>query len=933
MPTSEPNEQSQCVSQACGEQLLVLDAHLRVKAASKSFYSAFKVVPGQTLGKQLADLGNGQWNIPVLLTLLNEVPALDGEFNDLEMTHAFPALGRRTMLVSARRLWGEDAQNGMILLSVRDNTGPKPVEAEDGGLPNRFRLALASIGDAVIVTDLESRITFMNPTAETLTGWGQNDALQKELTDVFKIVNERSSQTVESPAARAIRDGEVVGLSNRTVLVARDGAQRPIDDSAAPIRDAAGHIIGVVLVFHDISDRRKAERELEVSEVRYRRLFETAHDGILILDAVTARVLEVNRFMSDLLGHPRAYFLGKELWEIGVFKDAESSKAAMMTLQELGTIRYEDLPLQHNDGRHIPVEFVSNVYREGDRDVIQCNIRDITKRKYTEQELANAKLAAEAANRAKSVFLANMSHEIRTPMSAILGFAEMLLSKSPEECRQAGCVQIIQRNALHLLELINEILDLSKIEALQMKVERIACDIPGLFSEIVALVRPRALEKGLGFTVAFKGPIPRLIQTDPTRLRQILVNLLDNAVKFTNAGKIDVRITDEGAGGASIKLRVDVIDSGIGMSPQQLTRLFQPFTQADDSITRQFGGTGLGLANSQRLAELLNGGISATSERWAGSKFTLRIDGGPSTEVEMLQDLSEATLPVAAVATVHHNIVLSGRILLVEDGRDNQRLLRMQLRDAGAVVSTATDGQIAVDLATTQPFDLVLMDMQMPFMDGYAATAELRRRGLKIPIIALTAHAMPDDRGKCIACGCDDYLSKPCNEETLLTTVNRHLGHGPPHVPDDRAGDGVAGSGPPPRAADGPNAIKSSLADNPRMRTILPEFVAGLPGEVRKMTDMLERNDLAALRTVVHQLGGASGGYGFAALTEPAVRVEESIGAGKALDSVTAEIKSLIEVIRRIDGYDESKAPVAADGPSIHAPPDKDPAGLPASAG
>ena len=225
-----------------------------------------------------------------------------------------------------------------------------------------------------------------------------------------------------------------------------------------------GALLGVVLVFHDVSNRRQAEQQLEISEVRYRRLFESAHDGILILDAVTTKVLDVNPFVASLLGYPREHFLGKELWEIGVFKDSEMSKQAMLTLQRLGRIRYEDLPLLHKDGRHIPVEFVSNVYREGRRNVIQCNIRDITERKILTEHLEKATLAAEAANRSKSEFLANMSHEIRTPMGAILGFAEMLMTKSPEECAQIGCVQIIHRNSLHLLELINEILDLSKVE-------------------------------------------------------------------------------------------------------------------------------------------------------------------------------------------------------------------------------------------------------------------------------------------------------------------------------------------------------------------------------------------------------------------------------------------------------------------------------------
>jgi len=500
-------------------------------------------------------------------------------------------------------------------------------------------------------------------------------------------------------------------------------------------------------------------------------------------------------------------------------------------------------------------------------------------------------------------------------MSAILGFAEMLLHNDQGETGRVECIQIIRRNASHLLELINEILDLSKIEALQMKVERIACDLPELFSEIISLMRPRAMEKGLGLTVTFACPVPRVIQTDPMRLRQILVNLLGNAVKFTKVGKIDMRVCDEGAGSASTTLRVDVIDTGIGMAPQQLARLFQPFTQGDESITRKFGGTGLGLTISRRLAELLKGSIGVTSAPGIGSTFTLKIDGGSAAGVELLQNLTEATLPIQTDGAVSHVIRLEGRILLVEDGQDNQRLLRMQLCDAGAAVVSAADGMIAVSLATTQPFDLILMDMQMPIMDGYAATTELRRRGLMVPIIALTAYAMAEDRAKCLATGCDDYLSKPVNEETLLKTVDRHLGHGPSLGPDVGAGAGVARSQPPLEPANDSGVIKSSLADNPRMQTIIPQFVEGLPGEVQKMIDLLERNELAALQKVVHQLLGASGGYGFDPVTEPAVRAEGSIKAGNAPESIKAEIDSLIAVIRRIDGYCKAEATVAALGP------------------
>ena len=918
MDTSEPSPSQdfpsleKSLSHAVREQLLVLDATLSVQAASKSFYTAFQVAPGQTAGKKLADLGNGQWNVPALLALLNELPKLDGEFDDFEVEDDFPALGRRTMLVSARRLPAGDAHSGMILLSIRDTAGRKRVEAEASESAAPYRAILASIGKAVIVTDAESRVTFMNPIAEKLVGCDQNDALGKPLTDIFNIENvQSSSHTVMSFVASAISEGVVVGLAKPAVLIDPDGGEWPIDGNAAPVLDAAGHLVGAVLVFHDISNRREEEQNLEISEIRYRRLFEAAHDGILILDATTAKVLDVNPFMGALLGYPKEHFLGKELWEIGVFKDAEMSKKAMATLQRVGRIRYEDLPLEHKDGRHIPVEFVSNVYRESRRNVIQCNIRDITERKRLAHDLAQATQDAETANRSKSEFLANMSHEIRTPMGAILGFADMLLHRSPEECAQAGCVEIIQRNALHLLELINEILDLSKVEAGQMKVERVTCDLAALLSEIISIMRPRAAEKGLAFGITFQGSIPHVIQTDSLRLRQILVNLLGNAVKFTQSGRIDLRIADEGAGGSNILLRVDVIDSGIGMTPELLGRLFVPFTQGDASITRKFGGTGLGLTISRQLAKLLNGDVTVISQPGIGSTFTLKVDGGPSAGVERLEGLTEATLPATMDHKADANIRLRGRILLVEDGADNQRLLRMQLGDAGATVSSAPDGRIAVDLATSQPFDLILMDMQMPVMDGYAAAMELRRRGLTTPIIALTAFAMAEDRDKCLAAGCSGYLSKPIDEDKLLTAIREQLEKDHSPVSHDSAGAAIAAAPTSVIApADGSNRIKSSNATNPQIMAIIPEFVDGLPGKVRKMIDLLERDDLPALQRVAHELLGTCGGYGFAPVSQPARTVEQSIKAGQPLEFITPEVKSLIEVIRRIDGYDKSKEAV-----------------------
>jgi PAS domain S-box-containing protein len=964
---------------AVNEKLLVLDTNLRVINASPAFYKAFKVGSAETIDRKLEELGDGQWNVPALLKQLEELPPTHGEFDGFEVQHDFPGLGPKTMLLSARRLSSESNGAGTILLAIDDVTGHRNTDAELAQQRAQFETALSSIADAVIVTDAESIVTFMNPTAEKLTGWPQKDALKRPLDDIFNIVDERLHRPVERPVPRAIREGPITGLAGLTILLTRDGTQRPIEDSATPIRDNAGKIIGVVLIFRATSKRRRTEKRMEISEVRYRRLFETAHDGILILDANTAKVLDVNRFMINLLQYPIEHFLGKELWEIGVFHDAQASKTAMTALQERGNIRYEDLPLEDKNGKHIPVEFVSNVYSEGDHNVIQCNIRDITERRHIAEELHKAKTEAEAANRAKSEFLANMSHEIRTPMTAIMGFADMILQPNQSDAGRAECVQIIRRNGTYLLELINGILDLSKIEEGRMTIESIPSELTALLADIVANARPRAIEKGLEFELIIKCPVPRFIRTDPLRFRQIMANLLGNAIKFTNAGKITMTLCSEGTEPAHV-VRVEVRDSGIGMTKEQTERLFRPFSQADESITRKFGGTGLGLTISRQLARLMGGEIDFKSKLGAGSTFTLRVDVGSSAGVEMLASLNEAMLPAPAPTDKWPNIPLHGRILLAEDGRDNQRLISMHLRTCGAEVVIAENGQIAVDIAMKNSLDLILMDMQMPIMDGYTAAAELRRRGCTTSIIALTAYAMAEDRKRCIASGCTDYLSKPIDREVLLKTVSRHLLNATsPQLPEAAAGDVIKASPVPataetatapsaavPKTAPVPSApvakttaarsaviaktaavplaavaktpaapsapiaktaavpsaavakgasepITSSLAARPGMMTVITEFVDGLPAEVQKISDSLEHNDMASLRRVVHQLRGAAGGYGFDPITSPATRAEELIDASGSLPEITTKINSLIDVVRRIDGYGERKADPSAE--------------------
>jgi signal transduction histidine kinase/DNA-binding response OmpR family regulator len=531
-------------------------------------------------------------------------------------------------------------------------------------------------------------------------------------------------------------------------------------------------------------------------------------------------------------------------------------------------------------------------------------------------DLSAAKDRAEAASRAKSNFLANMSHEIRTPMTAIVGYSDVMLEPNQTLSDRQDCLQIIRRNGRHLMQLINDILDISKIEADKMTVERIPCDLPHLVIDVASLMRPKMVEKGLEFKVDFAGAIPQTVSTDALRLKQILVNLLGNAIKFTHKGRIELKVECQPKGNSS-EIRCLISDTGIGMTPEQVARLFQPFNQADDSMTRKYGGTGLGLTISQRLARLLGGDITLQTVQGIGSTFTVVIDGGNLEGIEMRTDVSEAIL-CDMPAPVEQVVRLEGRILLAEDGLDNQRLISMHLRKAGAEVTIADNGRIAVDFMAKEKFDVVVMDMQMPELDGYGAASELRRRGFTLPIIALTAHAMAEDRARCLNAGCTDYLTKPIDKQLLLSTVNAHLREerkarglsaataATPvaEAPIPAAATAMPASPEPVRPAAGAQTLQSTYASDPDMREVIDEFVGRQPAQVFAIRRLLEENNLDELRRQVHQMKGAGGGYGFGDITTYAAKAEMAVKEGGTLERISAEVESLVQLVRRVQGYD-----------------------------
>jgi len=754
--------------------------------------------------------------------------------------------------------------------------------------PEWCRVTLASIGDAVITTDTSANITFLNPVAESLTGWTLADAAGRSLSEVFNIVNEETRQQVESPTVRAVREGVFVGLANHTLLIAKDGTQRPIDDSAAPIRNATGEVAGVVLVFRDITQRKQQEKltqdaleyaenilatlrepflvldkslrvvtanrafyqnfqvapeetqgrfvyelgdgewnipklrelleevlpqnhsfdhfhvshkfpanaqkhlllnarrirqpgnhselillameditqrqqaqeSMEVSEVRYRRLFEAAKDGILILDTVHGKVTDANPFMAQLLGYSPEAFLGKELWQIGLLRDADSSRAMVRELQEKGYVRYENLPLETTSGRKVEVEVVANVYQEDHQPVIQCNIRDITARSQLENKTKEQAKSLADLSRRKDEFLAMLSHELRNPLAPILNAVQLLRLQRDRSPLQMEAHGMIDRQVGQLARLVDDLLEVSRISTGRIHLQEERIDLRGIVDSAIETNQPQAGQKGQ--TVAKSLPAqPLWVYGDAMRLEQVVVNLLNNASKYTNrGGHIWVGLKREGDE-AVLRVR----DNGIGIAPEMLPRIFDLFTQADRSLDRSQGGLGIGLSLVQSLITMHGGRVEAQSIVGEGSEFIVKLPVLLSPPVPTAVPDADVPAPVRPL-----------KVLVVDDNVDAAKGVAMLLRAFGHDARLALDGAGAMQVALEYSPEVVLLDIGLPIVNGYQVAQWIRQEPtLKdVVLVALTGYGQQSDRQRSLDAGFDHHLVKPVDfakVQSILSAV------------------------------------------------------------------------------------------------------------------------------------------------------------------
>jgi PAS domain S-box-containing protein len=762
-----------------------------------------------------------------------------------------------------------DAQDSIIgyLLIGTDNTARKEAEAalqKAGALQSAI---FNSANFSSIATDAKGVIQIFNVGAERMLGYAaaevMNTITPADISDPEELIARAEALSAELGARIAPGFEALVFKAKRGIediyeltYVRKDGTRFPALVSVTALRDGPGAIIGYLLIGTDNTARKLVEAEREKADQRLRdqqfytrSLIESNIDALMTTDP-SGVITDVNKQMEALTGCTRDELIGAPFKDC--FTDPARAEAGIRRVLAEKSVTDYELTARARDGKQTVVSYNATTFYDRARNLkgVFAAARDVTERKRVEVELQLAKAAAESASRTKSDFLASMSHEIRTPMNAIMGIAD-LLAKTALTPEQDKFVQIFRRSGDNLLNLINDILDLSKVEASQLDLERTGFSLSDHLEKVMEMVAPRAQEKRLTLMCEIAPDVSNDLVGDPTRLRQVLLNLLGNAIKFTEAGSVSLRVESDTDSTVPTALRFTVTDTGIGIAEDKLGRVFERFTQADSSTTRRFGGSGLGLTISRRLVELMGGRIWVESQVDHGSLFAFAVPFEVSTAAARAVAAPVGAGPDAPLRPL--------RILMAEDSPDNCTIALAYLEDTPYVVDVAETGVLACKMFKAGRYDLVLMDRQMPAMDGLTATRTIRawekaNDRPPTPIIALTASALKGDRETCLAAGCTAYLTKPIKQDVLLQAIRDHSACKSP----------VLG------AAQAPGAVVSRAAQ--RLAEQTPAYLENCRANVIAMLTALDLGDFQAVTILGHNLRGSGGSFGFQMITD--------IGAG-----------------------------------------------------
>lgn len=653
--------------------------------------------------------------------------------------------------------------------------------------PEKERMAtiLECIGDGVISTDLYGIIDYINASAEELTGWNVEDAVGRHFEEVFSIMNIDTGKSIENPIKEVLKTDSSVGLKKRTVLISRDGSKKYISANCSPIKNDNDGIAGIVVVFRDITRLIKMEMNIRAERNNLKTNFENNPMGMIITDEDT-NIKQVNTSFLKMFNQDIGSIIGKKVSDTLLCKSNSKQGTKLEcgkrencnfcnirnTINEVLktetprnglVIKHTRITDDKDSSQWYKINFVPMIVE--DKMHIMLVIDDITDIKNVEELVTHAKEEAEKANKAKSEFLANMSHEIRTPLNGIICMIEMtLLTELSQEQREN--LKTAKTCANSLLTVINDILDFSKMEAGKLIIENINFDIKAIIEEIIKVHSPRAIDKGLELNYAFSSTIPQYLVGDPSRLKQVLHNLVSNALKFTEEGEVWIKVKTVELLNEHIKLKFSVTDTGIGISKINMDKLFKSFSQVDGSFTRRFGGTGLGLAISKQLTEMMGGELWVKSEENVGSEFSFTLT------FKIGEEIKEKHVQVSQISQCTKAL----KILLAEDDKLNQMVTIRILKEKGYLIDIANNGREAVEMYKNGQYDIVLMDIQMPEMDGIEAAKRIRtleESKKRVPIVALTAYALLGDRERFIEKGMDDYVAKPIKIDNLFYVIEK----------------------------------------------------------------------------------------------------------------------------------------------------------------